>query len=220
MIDNFKNTKGDFMFRFLASLILGLAVSGMANADEGSITYIFGDVGSLSSGDLCTGTATGLTLISCPNSTTAYRIGLGYTLPTGLGLELSYADLGSFDTSGTVLVNGTNYGFHLKMTQSAFMVPATYTLKFNENTALVFKLGLAFTQGTQNGTLDLNGNNFLNTSAGGSSGLYGIGITEKISDKFSARLQYELLSHILFETTSNTGINNLGFVSFGGQYQF
>jgi len=195
----------------------------MAFADSNS-TYAFVDGGSLNSGDFCDTGTTGFALSSCSKSSTAYRIGLGYTGSNGgLGMELSYANLGEFSGDASTFVSGVgNIGFNFKASGTAFMLPATYSFKLNEGTLLALKLGVAFTQGKGNGTYttgagSLNGTNFYSKSAGGTAAVYGIGVSNKISDSVSVRVQYEMINKLKIDDSSTgaIGINHLGLFSFG-----
>lgn len=212
----------------MKKLLLGVLVSALLASNvvfaESNSTYAFVDGGSLSSGDFCDVSATGLTLSSCSKSSTAYRVGFGYTGNNGgLGMELSYANLGEFSGDASMLVSGVGtVGFKMKVSGTALLLPATYSFKLNDRTLLALKLGVAFTQGKgdasfTSGAGTLNGTSFYNKSSGGTAAIYGIGISEKISDAISVRLQYEIINKLKVDdsSTGGIGINNLGLFSFG-----
>lgn len=209
-------------------LLLGVAASALLASNvvfaEANSTYIFADGGVLSSGDYCDAGNSGVTLSSCSKSTSAYRAGFGYTGHNGgLGMELSYANLGEFSGDASTFVSGVgNVGFKMKVSGTALLLPATYSFKLNDRTLLALKLGVAFTQGKADasftsGAGSLNGSNFYSKSAGGTSAIYGIGISEKISDVISVRVQYEIINKLKADdsSTGGIGINNLGLFSFG-----
>ena len=151
-------------------------------------------------------------------------MGLGYTgSDGGLGMELSYANLGEFTGNATTFVSGVGtVGFKLKISGTALLLPATYSFKLTDKTLLALKFGVAFTQGKSVGTFTsgagaLNGTTFYDTSAGGVAAVYGLGISEKITEKVSVRVQYEVINKLKSDdsSTGEVGINNLGLFSFG-----
>lgn len=199
------------IFRLL--LMTALLSAHCAHADHS--TYVFADAGSMSSNDFCTGMG-GYSVTSCYYGQTAFRTGLGYSVSDeGLGFEVSYADFGKYPAQAVSNNGATTFNGQTSIT--AVMLPASYSFKIVKGVMLSAKLGLAFMQEQRSQTT--TGAATINVSNSNTTGLYGIGVTAKMSEDMSVRLQYEIMNNLTASSFGNS-VNELSLLSFGIAFGF
>lgn len=184
-------------------------VSGAALAADSGFYGAF-DIGQSKAKDACTPEA-GVTLTSCDDKDTAYRIGVGYQFNQNFGLEASYVDFGKADASGTVLgVPATG-----EAEVAALQLSATGTLPVSESFAIIGKLGIARTD------VDVSGAALgvtANASDNSTELTYGIGVRYNINKTMAARIQYEDFGKVGDDAT--TGTSKLTLLSVGLTFGF
>lgn len=195
----------------LALLLSSAAMSISAfAADQGG--YVAVDVGQSTAKDACSGT----TGISCTDSGTAYRFGVGYQLNPDLAVEANYGVMASAKASGTL--SGATINAEVK--PKTLQVAAIGIFPVADAFALLGKLGIARTTIDSTGTC--SGASCLvpsmSKSATSTKLAYGIGAQYDVSKSVGIRAQYEYLGEV--GDTNTTGTAKISLVSAGVVFKF
>lgn len=176
------------MKKVLASLCMAAGIAGFSGVAfaEGNGLYAAIDIGQLKAKDYCnTDGVAGITVTSCDDTDTAYRLGLGYQFNENFGLEANYVDFGNAGGSGTYL----GVPFTVNTDADAFQLAVTGALPLNESFALTGKIGAArINADTSVSALGIP----LGSVSDNSTELtYGIGVRYNINKTMAIRAQYE-----------------------------
>lgn len=196
--------------KLLVALLFSLTSAG-AMADEGNAYGAF-DIGQGKDGDFCTGVPA---TISCSDSTTAYRLTLGYQVNNNIGIEGSYLPEAKITASGTYLganvtVDGTFSGYQLAAIGS---VPLT------ESFSLLGKAGLAIIDAKTSATATLGAASAtLSQSNSNTNFAFGLGARFAINKQVALRVMYEDFGTIKSSSTDTGG--KITFMSAGLQVGF
>ena len=163
----------------LAVLLVGFT-SSAAMAEEGKV-YAAIDLGRGSAADFCEGVPAGL---SCNDTTTAYRFGLGYQVNKNVGVEAGYLDAGKVNVSGTYL----GVPVSAAATMSGFQLSAIGSVPISNEFALLGKAGIALIDGKRtysepgySESANYSNSNFT----------FGFGARFKANDKIAIRAMFE-----------------------------
>lgn len=186
------------MKKILAGLCVAATMATVSGAALAADSGFYGavDIGQSKAKDFCTPEA-GVTINSCDDKDTAYRIGVGYQFNQNFGLEANYVDFGKDNASVTVLgVPVTVVGEAV-----AFQLSATGTLPVNESFAIIGKLGIARTDVDASASAP----GVTITASDNSTELtYGIGVKYNINKTMAVRAQYEDFGKVGDDATTDT----------------
>lgn len=175
------------MKKILAGLCVAATMAAVSGAALAADSGFYGavDIGQSKAKKFCdTEGVAGLTITSCDDKDTAYRIGVGYQFNQNFGLEASYIDFGNVDASGTYL----GAPLTADAEADAFQLAVTGTMPINESFAVIGKLGIARTSVDVSGALA----GIPVSVSDDSTGLtYGIGVKYNINKAMAIRAQYE-----------------------------
>lgn len=174
------------MKKVLAGLCVAATMAAVSGAALAADSGFYGavDIGQSKAKKFCdTEGVAGLTVTSCDDKDTAYRIGVGYQFNQNFGLEANYVDFGNLGVSGTYL--GVPFTYDAEA--NAFQLAVTGTMPINESFAVIGKLGMART------SVDVTvAGAVTRTASDDSTGLtYGIGVRYNINKAMAVRAQYE-----------------------------
>jgi len=180
-------------------IVLFTALSTTAIAEG---LYVAVDVGQSTAKDACASLGS-----SCTDSGTAYRLGAGLQFTPNLGVEASYAIMGSVKASSIL----GNAEYKPKILQ----VSATGKFPIAGPFSLIGKVGLART------TVDLSAANSLvslSSSATTTKLAWGVGGQYDFSNSLGVRAQYEDFGQV--GDTNTTGTAKLSMISAGVVMKF
>lgn len=200
------------MKKVLAGLCVAATMATVSGAALAADNGFYGavDIGQSKAKDACTPPA-GVTVTSCSDTDTAYRLGLGYQFNQNFGLEANYVDFGNTNAAGTVL--GVPFASDASVT--AFQLSATGSLPLNESFAVIGKIGAAHASVDASATaLGVTAA----TSANSTELTYGIGVRYNINKTMAIRAQYEDFGTVGDPAT--TGDSKLTLISIGMTFSF
>lgn len=190
-------------------------VSGAALAADNSF-YGAVDIGQSKAKDLCnTGGLAGVTVTSCDDTDTAWRLGLGYQFNQNFGLEANYVDFGNGNATGTVL----GVPFTADASSTAFQLAVTGALPVSDSFAVTGKIGAA------HASLDMSASALgvtVPASANSTDLTYGIGVRYNINKTMAIRAQYEAQYEDFGKVgdPATTGESKLSLISIGMTFGF
>lgn len=195
----------------LIALMLGLFAPALALASDGP-WYAAVDAGQTTYKDACSNIPAGVSVASCKNTATAYRIAGGYQFTPIWGAELSYADLGKSSGNGAYL----GFPFNVNFKATALQLSGTGTYAINQAFSIFGKVGVV----NSHTTVDTTVPGIIATSAGATKTTvgFGVGVVYNINPHIGIRAQYENLGQ--FGDTATTGTSNIDLLTAGLVYRF
>lgn len=202
------------MKKVLAGLCMAAGMASFSGAVLAADNGFYGavDIGQSKAKDFCnTGGLAGVTVTSCNDTATAWRLGLGYQFNQNFGLEANYADSGNFDATATVL------GVPATATASGtiFQLAVTGALPVSDSFAVTGKIGAA------HASVDVSASALgvtVPASANSNDLTYGIGVRYNINKTMAVRAQYEDFGKVGDPAT--TGESKLTLISIGMTFGF
>ena len=192
--------------RLLIALFLSFSSFG-AMAEDGKLYGVF-DIGKLNAPDACTGLPA---TMSCLDTATATRLGLGYQVIKDLGLEASYLFPTKISTSGTYL----GFPLNIESTMSGYQLAIIGSIPVTGSFSLFGKLGMAFIDAKTTAT---SGSTTITTSSNNTNFASGVGLRYSFNDKVAARVMYENFGNVK-DSSSNT-LSKVTMLSAGIQVGF
>lgn len=153
---------------------------------------------------------------TCKDTAGAVRIAGGYQFTQMFGMEVSYADFGTLENSGSlpypwVGINSVKYKI------SGYALHATATLPINDSFSLLGKLGIARSKGEISAT-SINTPSFnVNDTSSSTKASFGVGAKYAFSDQVDFRVQYDKFGA---GGDSNVGRARFDLLSAGAVYKF
>lgn len=188
----------------------GLLAAASAQAQvEGSGGYFGLGAGQAMAQDYCAGEP-GLTLATCDDKDTGYRIYGGYKFNRNLAIEGAYVDLGSYPASGTLL--GTP--FDLKVDIAGLTVQAVGMVPVGDYVTLLGRAGLIHWSIDSSGQV---GGGFGSTSDDGVDLALGIGAQFNLTRNFGLRADFDLYPKL---GNDDTGEEDVSMISVGAVFSF
>ncbi len=194
------------MKKIAITLLLSTAAVSSFAADQGFYAAL--DAGRSTAKDACVGAPT------CSESDYAYRIGGGYQFTQNLGIEASYAIMGSVTASGILSSPPGVAALTLDVKPKTLQVAAIGTIPVTDAFSLLGKLGVARTSIDSTATcLGSCAAPSASLSATSTKLAYGIGAQYELSKGFGFRAQYEYLGEV--GDANTTGTAKLSLISAG-----
>lgn len=198
------------MKKVLAGLCVAATMATVSGAALAADNNFYGavDIGQSKAKDACTGLPAG---VSCDDTDTAWRLGLGYQFNQNFGVEANYVDFGKATASGTVL----GVPVTASVSSTAFQLAVTGALPVSDSFAVTGKIGAA------HASVDASGAALgiaVGASANSTDLTYGIGVRYNINKTMAIRAQYEDFGKVGDPVT--TGESKLTMVSIGMTFGF
>jgi OmpA-OmpF porin, OOP family len=190
-------------------LLAGLCVAPVVHADQDSGGYFGAGIGQVSAGDYCSDTGS-LTLTSCDDKDTSFKIFGGYRFTRNLAVELAYVDLGTFHATGS----GFGLPYDVKTELTGVTVQAVGIVPFGNELSMMGRVGAIFWDLRDSGTV---GPFAAGSSDSGVDIALGVGAQYKFIPNFGVRADLDYSPNL---GNNNTGEDNVTAVSIGVAFLF
>lgn len=194
--------------KHLKLLLLTIALVLFSEVTMAEDVYVVLDVGQGNAPKACEGLPS---TMSCSNTTTALRAGLGVQVNKDVGFEVQYINFGKVTASGTYLGSPAT----ANLTATGFEASIVGAIPLTPSVALMGKVGLAMIKGNATATV---GGSSVSTSADNTNLAYGVGVRFNANDKIAIRLMYENYGDVKTSSTDTGG--PVSIVSAGVQIGF
>lgn len=197
-------------------LLVGLALSGPARADEATGFYLGGSVGQTDVRDLdeaCADvTALGGTVTDCDDKDTAFKVFAGYQFNQYFAAELGYADLGA----GNITFSGPGGTGNVEFGGNAIFLDAVAMFPVFQNFSILGRVGA--TRWDVDAEVSAGGLPIASESDDGFGFSYGAGLQYMFGRNFGLRAEYQVFDNIGDEDT--TGESDVHMYSIGIIFKF